>query len=130
MTDKELFISQCFSDIKDKSEVKYPDNKDRLWIPSNKCSHCSKLIDLEDIDIKVGYWFPVWRSVHKDCLKEAKSLEVFECQKIDCSCNDCFFFKREKESKGYCNKKNIKVTAWSNTNQPQNVDCFKHRLEL
>lgn len=69
----------------------------------------------------------------------------YELQKIDCNCNDCFFFERnlEKTKKnnnndkikackihyGYCKKKNIEVAEIANICLLHTQECFLHRRD-
>lgn len=71
-----------------------------------------------------------------------------ELQKLDCNCNDCFFFKRNKErtekqnahSKGkvpqagkvhygQCEKFNKEVFEMANVCLIYTQNCFKHRKD-
>lgn len=56
--------------------------------------------------------------------QEAMKYEAFECQKIDCSCNDCKFLDRQNKM---CLKFNKIIKIHPNLCHPQNQSCFIHR---
>jgi len=63
----------------------------------NECRHCKKRVLEEDFDIAIGYWYPnCWYICHKECVKEQRVGEAYECQKLDRNCNDCAFMVRDK----------------------------------
>jgi chaperonin GroEL (HSP60 family) len=96
----------------------------------NRCRYTGKEIDLKDFDITQSYWTPfVVYVCDKRVKQEGKSNETYECQKIDCNCNDCKFFQRIKQSNGYCDKKKVKVFGHPNTTNPHNIECFVHRKD-
>jgi hypothetical protein len=103
-----------------------------LWSPSNECTYTKNILQTKEvltkdtIDVQIGYWTPVWLSVHKDFKQLSMDINAYECQKIDTSCNDCSFLNR-KES--WCTKFNRKTIIQANMCQPQNQDCFLHRKD-
>jgi hypothetical protein len=146
LSEQKYFILACFADDlqefyrewvnqkKDRiqffEEFRLPVYEHKYWMPSKICCESGEVLTEDNISIKVGYWTPhLWKPINKDLLQEAKKLEAYECQKIDCSCSDCISFKRETGDKGECLKFNKKITAWPNTACPQNLRCFKHRLD-
>ena len=90
------------------------------------CRFCSNP-SLDNLVITRGYWTATWSVCHEACKKAGEKLEVFECQKIDSDCNDCFYFQRVKGSSGNCQKFNKKVKALPNF--CSGYKCFKHRLD-
>ena len=102
-----------------------------LWRLSTKCHQCKEEIEEKDFAYFASYWTPhLWRPVHKECRNECKFNDAYECQKIDCSCNDCGHFDRISQQKGTCTKFDKKVTPWANTCCPQNLECFTHRKDM
>jgi len=97
----------------------------KYWLPSKICCETHEELTKENIDIKVGYWLPfLWKPIRKDLRQQAVKYEVLECQKIDCSCNDCKFLER---AENWCNKLNKKISINENLCHIQNQDCFEHR---
>lgn len=95
------------------------------WSPSNICCESKELLTRENIGIKTGYWTPfVWKPISKDLIVEAKKNEAFECQIVDCSCNDC---KHLNRSESLCNKFNKTIAIIPNKSHPENLNCFEHR---
>lgn len=145
MSERSDFIEACFTlDLQEWYREWISKKGDRLqffykgiigythlfWNPSSRCRASGQILTKENIDIYVGYWTPnCWFPIHKDLLKEHKRSEAYECQKIDCSCNDCAHFKREVGSSGHCEVLNKKVIAYSNTCCPENSECFLHRRD-
>ena len=100
----------------------------KYWNPRNICCHTGQTLTQETIDIKVGYWTPfLWKPIHKDFKLVATQQESFECQNIDCSCNDCFFLDRVKS---WCNKFDRATKVEAALCHPQNRECFKHRKSV
>lgn len=69
---------------------------------------------------------------HKACKQQGYANEAYECQKIDADCNDCAFFKREKNLGnsvfgGQCLKFNIATKAYPN--KCTGKECFIHRKD-
>ncbi len=145
LSEKEYFIYACFCKDLQEFYTEWIDQKrDRLqlfnqssipnklihnyWNPSNICCESGVILTPETIDVKISYWIPqLWKPIHKDLLKQSRELEVFECQKVDCSCNDCIYFDRNKL---FCNKLNVTTNRHSpNTCYIENRNCFKHRKE-
>jgi len=104
----------------------------------NTCSHCKQKIKEEDFDYYAAYWSGsyndgvYWRTVHKQCKKDAHQNESYECQNIDTSCNDCKHFVRGKSIckgswEGYCQKLNKPTKAHALVACPENAECFEHR---
>ena len=97
----------------------------KYWQPSNICCESGEVLTKENIDVKVGYWLPyLWKPIRKDLKQQAMKFEAFECQKIDCSCNDC---KHLDRAKSWCNKLDKKTSINENLCHPQNQNCFEHR---
>jgi hypothetical protein len=97
----------------------------KYWQPSNICCESGEVLTNENIDVKIGYWVPyIWKPIRKDLKQKAMKFEAYECQKIDCSCNDCLHLER---SKSWCNKFDKKTTINGNICHPQNQECFEHR---
>jgi hypothetical protein len=97
----------------------------KYWMPSNICCESGDILTTDNIDIKVGYWFPhLWKPIRKDLKQQAMKFEALECQKIDCSCNDCKYLDRVKS---WCNKLDKKTNINGNFCHPQNINCFEHR---
>lgn len=157
-TDKQYFIEACFSDnlqdfyreylrenIAKVNHFKLPcginvyqaiANKTILlehwfWSPSNTCIKSGEKLTTENIDVHVGYWYPLWKPIHKDYAKKYKEDEVYACQSIDMNCNDCINFKRIEGNHGECTiKNNEKIITNPNACSPQNTNCFKHRKTI
>ncbi len=143
-SDREYFLYACFvPDLqvfynewieqggKKKGRIQYfdilPDGRleHKYWKPSNKCCQSGELLTNKDIDIKASYWTPnLWKPIRKDLLAEAKKAESFECQNIDCSCNDCKWLNR---ADSWCTKFDKKTRAEVNIACPENINCFEHR---
>ena len=142
MTDKQHFIEACLSDDLQKFYRQYINQKKsraqqffiygdtlihRVWTPSKICAYSGEALDRENIDVAHSYWTPhTWRPVKKEYKKAHMKDDAYECQKIDCSCNDCMFLDRAESR---CKKFNKQVSIQPNTSMPQNLDCFKHRLD-
>ena len=140
--EREYFFDACFSeDLQQFYKDYVSEKKDRIqlfdeyagklehkyWKPSNICTESGDKLDRKTIDVKVSYWTPnLWKPIRKDLKAKAQKEEAYACQTIDCSCNDCAFLDR---AKSFCTKKNKRTEIWSNTAQPQNLECFKHRLD-
>lgn len=141
LSEKQLFLHACFVDdlqefynnwIKQfKSKVQLfdieKDNKitHKYWVPSNICCESGEVLTKENIDVKIGYWSPnIWKPIRKDLKQETMKFEAFECQKIDCSCNDCKHLDRQKSS---CNKLDKTIVINANYCHIQNQNCFEHR---
>jgi len=105
-----------------------------------KCRFCEKEITEDDeIAYAPSYWWPHGDiyPVHKECKKEGKMQEAYDCQCIDADCNDCAFFERKENSKwvcyGICRNKdsaefNKEVKAYPNCWSGR--VCFVHRKDV
>lgn len=145
MSERSDFIEACFAlDLQVWYKEWIAKKRDRLqlfreierryqhynWVPSNRCRSSGQILTKHNIDVHIGYWTPnLWFPIHKDLLKEHKRQEIHECQKIDCSCSDCVYFRRDSGNNGYCQKLEKKVVAAPNTACPQNLVCFFHRRD-
>lgn len=97
--------------------------------PSNICISCKKEIMRCDFDIYSSYWSNLWFPIHIFCKKQYEDYNKYECQCIDCNCNDCKFFKRELNNNyGTCLKFFKRVNNVPNNCYLNNFDCFVHRL--
>jgi hypothetical protein len=139
---KQYFLHACFADdlqeyykeyIAQKFNRKQEFNElpngvliHKDWCPSRICRHSKQTIEsIDDLDVFVGYWTPhCWYPVKKEFRKIGMDLEAYECQLIDCSCNDCVFLDRANI---LCTKFNKPTFILPNHCHPQNQDCFKHR---
>ena len=91
---------------------------------TGECRVCNENVKQDSFTIVQTYWIPfVTHACHKDCVNNHK-IEIYECQKIDMSCNDCIYLDRENK---WCKKKDEKTTINPNMCHPQNIECFKHR---
>ncbi len=129
--DLQLFYRQWIDQKRDRMQF-FTERNGKLehnyWIPSKICRESGEELSEENTTILIGYWFPFcWFPIRKDLLEVSKKFEQLECQKIDCSCNDCKFFERIKERNGNCIKKGIPIIAQPNTSCPNNLECFEHR---
>lgn len=100
------------------------------WKDYPICRYCDGLILEEDLAFTTGYWKPIMDCCHKDCQKEGRATEAYECQTIDADCNDCRHFERQgKVSKdifeGECTQFNKPVRAYPNF--ATGMECFEHR---
>lgn len=96
----------------------------KYWMPSRICCESGETLTLENIDVKIGYWWPnIWKPIRKDLKQEAMKFEAFECQKIDSSCNNCKHLDRANK---WCNKLQKNVAINENLCHPENQDCFEH----
>ena len=98
---------------------------DTFNLSYSNCRFCKKTIKKEDAAITIGYWIGTWYICHKNCKQKGESDEAFDCQKIDQDCNDCYFFKRIKKTKGWCEKYNKSMIAAPKF--ASGYDCFEHR---
>lgn len=97
----------------------------KYWSPSKICCETGEILTKENIGVKVLYWTPcLWKPIRKDLKQEVMRLEAFECQQIDCSCNDCKSLDRANRA---CLKFGKSVSINANFCHPQNQDCFVHR---
>jgi hypothetical protein len=158
MTEKELFIEACFtSDLQNfyknyilekpsrlqefvnSSFIKNQKiNEDVLstfilvkwkWQPSNICRFTGTHLIKYETGITYSYWGGIWYPCLNTQIKAQQKYEAYECQKIDCSCNDCLFLNRINIKKGKCIKLNKEVNIFPNTCQIENQECFVHRLD-
>ena len=105
---KKHFIDACFADDlqkwysdwieekKDRIQFFTTDDgyRHRSWLPSDTCCYSGEKLTRDNIDVLVGYWTPfMWKPIRKDLRVQAQREEAYECQLIDCSCNDCAFLK-------------------------------------
>lgn len=117
--------------------VKYKNKAQYLSSLPDKCALCGNsdcddyvpvywnnaIIDIEDGNIILH------RRVHKDCKSEQRAYEAFECQTIDADCNDCGYFKRERNYKVHATGKCLKFNKLTKA-YPQFAsghECFVHR---
>lgn len=141
MKERDYFLQACFADdlqqfyknwITEKPDrIQYFVDSNgllqhRQWRPSKTCRSSGEELTMDNIDIVVGYWTPfLWYPVRKDLRVQYQKNEAYECQNIDCSCNDCGFLNR---SENWCVKFNKEIIIQPNLCHPQNQDCFVHRL--
>ena len=123
------YINQKPSRLQEFNELPNGILTHHYWCPSNICRHSKEVItDINDLDVFIGYWTPqCWFPVKKEYKKIGMQLEAYECQLIDCNCNDCAFFDR---STSKCNKFDKTVSPKPNTCQPDTQECFLHRKDL
>ena len=145
LSEKEFFISACFADDlqlfykqwiekgKKNGRIQFFEARDdgllihKYWKPSNICCETGEKLTKDDIDVKVGYWTPyIWKPVKKDVKQYSAMKEIVECQKIDCSCNDCLYLNRSEKK---CDLFNNQIQINVNTCEVNNQKCFKHRKE-
>ncbi len=99
----------------------------KYWKPSNVCCESGEVLTEVNIDVKTGYWTPnIWKPIRVDLKQVSMKNEAFECQKIDCSCSDCFYLDR---AKSWCMKLDKPIKINSNLCHIENQNCFKHRKE-
>ena len=143
ISEKQYFIEACFSDNLQSFYKQYVDEKpDRIqyfnvigeelthkyWSPSIYCVETKEELTVDNIDVLISYWTPfVWKSIRKELLVDSRNKEAFECQNIDCSCNDCFFLVRKYS---YCNKLLKDINIHSNNCNINNQKCFVHRKNV
>lgn len=143
MTDREIFKRLC---LRQEIPEQFKISKNQSYCVSDKCRHCNGKMTEDTFDINIGYWASVWHPVHKDCAKECRVEEAYECQKIDAGCNDCKFFQRGviggvkadtglnaffpkiKGQIGFCSKNNYQVEAFPVSYY--GMPCFVHRKEI
>jgi len=78
------------------------------------CAHCKKGGDLNPYG---AYWdATVTRWFHEECNKEGRQKEAYECQKIDCNCNDCGYMERDFDT----------YNNWKEANREMALDNFNH----
>jgi hypothetical protein len=111
-----------------------------FFLVSNKCKYCSE--DLNDsIVLTQSYWNGYYRGeksvfyspCHEKCRKYGYEEEEYELQCIDADCNDCGYFKRDRNidkdvAVGYCSKKQQIVKAYTQFCSAH--PCFIHRKDL
>lgn len=102
-----------------------------VWIKyywdNNQCRYCKESIDkIEDAVITSSYWTNANTKFicHKDCKKQGEAKQVYECQKIDADCNDCFYFNRPKS---WCKKFDKLTKAY--TQFCSGYECFVDRKD-
>lgn len=120
------FMPGCFFSWGTPNVIKYD------WVLSDYCTYSNQQLTPETISTYRQYWWPfALTAVHKDYQKEAERSCILECQKLDMSCNDCFFMKRIDQKNGDCTKLNKAVKLWPNFPMYSlNKECFKHRKEI
>ena len=142
MKERDYFLQACFTDdlqqfykdwINEKADrIQYFIESNgllehRQWKPSKICRSLGEELTIDNIDIAVGYWTPfLWFPIRKDFKVQHQKNEAYECQKIDCSCNDCIFLNRDEK---WCMQLEKEITIQSNLCHPQNQECFVHRLD-
>jgi hypothetical protein len=152
-TDKQYFIYACFIDdlqLFYKQYIEQGKRQGRIqkfnldvngnyvhkyWCPSNICCESNDVLTINNIDIKVTYWTPfVWKPIKKELKQLATKKEAYECQLIDCSCNDCKNLLRNIDiaNVGKFNicTLNKPVDVTPNVCNPNNTNCFVHRKQI
>lgn len=120
----------------------YDDKADYLsrFSKDGECAHCGRLGANDSvpayyanaiIHTKAGDVI-LHRMVHTECKASQRAYEAYECQCIDADCNDCGYFKRERNYKfhatGHCLKFDKPTKAY-----PQFAsghECFVHRKDM
>lgn len=99
-------------------------------LPKQTCRFCGTPVVREDADVYVAYWWNFFYVCHKDCKVDGAKKEAYECQLIDCDCNDCRFFDRRPEGKnsmvGWCKQHNRRELAQGPMGGKPML-CFEHR---
>jgi len=116
------------------------------------CRYCESEIPVDSAAITFAYWNATPFLCHPKCKESGEKQEAFDCQNIDCDCNDCRYFQRIRMaskqyeytrtttgelveltfqpqiSHGHCFKFNRPTEAspkkWSG------LECFKHRRSI
>jgi hypothetical protein len=143
-SEKDYFKQACFTDDLQKFYRSYINEKrdriqffiesikgdliHRYWKPSNICCYTGIELKDSDLGIHIGYWTPFqWKPIHKDLVIIASKEESFECQSIDCNCNDCIHLVRKDLM---CDRFNKKVNPQPNICDIYNQKCFVHRRSV